>query len=699
MLEALFKPESVAVIGAAREPGKVGYQILKNLLESRYGGRIYPINPKAESILDIRCYSSLLDVNDPIDLGVVVVPSRVVPKVAEEAGAKKVKVLVVISAGFKEVGPAGARLEREVLAVCKKYGMRLVGPNVLGVIDTFTPLNASFAPEAPLKGNIAFLSQSGALCTAVLDWSLQEGIGFSKFVSLGNKADVEEADLLPILADDKDTRVILMYLEGIRDGRRFVDVVREVGQKKPVIVLKSGVTESGTRAVSSHTGSMAGSDLAYDIALKQAGVTRVRTTEELFDLAETFATQPVPDGPNVVIFTNAGGPGILATDACERQGLRLAPISSAMEQRLREKLPPTASFHNPVDVLGDATAERYGFALETVLSDQDVHSGLVILTPQAVTEPEKTADQIAKAKKRFPDKPLITAFVGGKTIEGAVKILSDSKIPSYPFPERAVYPLAALVRYGEYLRSSKLSYRPRLETNKPVVSRILQKVRRDRRVNLLATEAMEVVKAYGMNTVPTELATTEDQAAEIASRFGYPVVLKVESPQILHKTDIGAVKLNLNSSEEIRTSFNEILARTSRFMPAATILGVEVQKMMPPGKEMIIGVHRDVVFGPLIMFGLGGIYVNFLRDVAFRLAPMTVEDARNIVFETKAHTILRGVRGEQPSDIDSIMDTLLRVSELVTDFNVINEMDMNPLFVYEAGKGCVALDVKITIKP
>jgi len=699
MLEALFKPASVAVVGAAREPGKVGYQILKNLLDSGYGGRIYPINPRAESILDVRCYPSLLDVNETIDLGVVVVPSQAVPKVAEEAGTKKVKVLVVISAGFKEVGQAGARLEREVLAICKKHGMRLIGPNVLGVIDTFTPLNASFAPEAPLRGSIAFLSQSGALCTAVLDWSLQEGIGFSKFVSLGNKADVEEVDLLPILAEDPDTRVILMYLEGIRDGRRFVDVTREVGHKKPVIVLKSGVTQAGTRAVSSHTGSMAGSDLAYDVALRQAGVTRVRTTEELFDLAETFATQPVPDGPNVAIFTNAGGPGILATDASERQGLRLAPITPTMEQRLREKLPSTASFHNPIDVLGDATAERYAFALDTVLSSQDVHSGLVILTPQAVTEPERTAEQIALAKKRFPDKPLVTAFVGGRTIEGAVKILSDAKIPSYPFPERAVYPLAALVGYGEYLRSSKLSYRPRLETDKSLVSKVLQRVRRDGRVNLLAAEAVEVVKAYGVSAVPTELAATEDEAVGIAEKLGYPVVLKVESPQILHKTDIGGVKLNLKTPEEVRASFGEIVGRTRRLMPAATILGVEVQKMVPPGREMIIGVHRDVVFGPLVMFGLGGIYVDFLRDVAFRLAPMTVEDARNIILETKAHTILRGVRGETPSDIDSVVDTLLRVSELVTDFNVINEMDVNPLFVYESGKGCVALDVKITIKP
>jgi acetyltransferase len=390
-------------------------------------------------------------VDDSIDLCVVVVPSQAVPKIAEEAGAKKVKVLVVISAGFKEVGQVGVKLERELVRTCKKYGMRLVGPNVLGVIDTFTPLNASFAPEAPLRGNIAFLSQSGALCTAVLDWSIKEGIGFSKFVSLGNKADVEEVDLLPILAEDRDTNVILVYLEGIRDGGRFVDVVREVGRKKPVVILKAGVTEAGTRAVSSHTGSMAGSDLAYDVALKQAGVMRARTTEELFDLAETFSTQPVPNGPNVAIFTNAGGPGILATDACERQGLRLAPISPEVERRLREKLPPTASFHNPIDVLGDASAERYAFALDSVLGSQDVHSGLVILSPQAVTEPEKTAEQITQARNKFPDKPLVTAFLGGGTIDGAVKILADSKIPSYPFPERAVYPLVALTRYGEHL--------------------------------------------------------------------------------------------------------------------------------------------------------------------------------------------------------------------------------------------------------
>jgi len=698
MLEPLFKPSSVAVIGASRTAGKVGHDVLRNILNSGYKGEVFPINPNAQEVLGLKCYPSLSDVPERIDMGVVAVPASIVPNIAEEAGRKELRVLVIISAGFKESGIEGTRLEERLVSVCKEYGIRILGPNCLGVIDTSTPINASFAGSMPIKGNIAFASQSGALCTAVLDWSLKEGVGFSKFLSLGNKADLNENDVMLELAEDDNTKVILMYLEGVEDGKRFLEVAQEVTRKKPVVILKSGVTDAGVRAVSSHTGTMAGSDLAFDVAFKQTGIIRVGTAQELFDIAEILSTQPHPKGPNVVVITNAGGPGILAADAIEKYGLKMAPISADIRGALGGRLPPEASFNNPVDVLGDATAERYSFALGTVLKSEDVDSALVILTPQAMTQPEATADAILEIKKSFPEKIIITAFLGGNLVEKAIESLEESKIPNYPFPERAVSSLSAMVRYGEYLKASMERRIPPLKAERDKVASIFEMVKSDRRVNLLASEAMQVAQAYGIPTPVVRLATTREEAVSIAEEMGYPVVLKVESPQILHKTDIGGVKLNLNSKKQVSRSFNEILGNANRYAPRAAIYGVNVQKMVPQGKEMIVGVHRDVTFGPLIMFGLGGIYVNFLRDVSFRLAPLTKRDAENMISETKAYTLLRGIRGEEKSDIESIVNTILRTSKLVTDFEEINELDINPLFVYKEGDGCSALDIKITIK-
>lgn len=698
MLEPLFKPSSVAIIGASRKVGKVGHDVLKNILNSGYKGEVYPINPKAQEVLGLKCYPSLLDVPENVDMGVIAVPASIVPKIAEEAGKKRVKVLVVISAGFKEIGIEGARLESRLVSICKKYGIRILGPNCLGVIDTSTPLNASFASAMPTKGNIAFVSQSGALGTAVLDWSLKEGVGFSKFLSLGNKADLDENDMMLKLAEDNDTNVILLYLEGVENGRRFLKVAQEVTRKKPVVILKSGVTDAGARAVSSHTGTMAGSDLAFDVAFKQTGIVRVDTAQELFDIAEILSTQPLPKDPNVVVITNAGGPGILATDAIEKHGLRMAPISAGVRRVLREKLPPAASFNNPIDVLGDATAERYKFALKTVLGSEDVTSALVILTPQVMTQPEAVANAILEVKKIFPEKIIVTTFLGGDLVEKAIKLLEKSKIPNYPFPERAVSSLSAMVRYSEYLKAATKRQIPRLSVDRDRVASIFKKVKKDKRVNLLASEAMEVAEAYGIPTPIMRLATTREEAVSIAEEIGYPVVLKVESPQILHKTDIGGVKLNLSSREEVSRSYNEILNNVNRYAPKAVLYGVNVQKMVPQGKEMIVGVHRDITFGPLIMFGLGGIYVNFLRDVSFRLVPLTREDAEDMIGETKAYSLLRGIRGEEKSDMESIVNTILKTSKLVTDFDEINELDINPLFVYKEGAGCLALDIKITIK-
>ncbi|MFH0749233.1 MAG: acetate--CoA ligase family protein [Candidatus Bathyarchaeota archaeon] len=697
MLEALFQPSSIAIIGASPEQGKVGHEIVRNILNSGFKGKIFPINPSFTNVLGLKCYSRVFDVPDMIDLGLVAVPARIVPSVVEDSGKKGLKALIVISSGFKESGGEGARLEKQIVDLCKQYNVRLLGPNCLGLVDTHLPVNASFAATMPLKGNIAFVSQSGALGTAILDWTLRQKIGLSKFVSIGNKADLDETDILWSLADDDTTKVILLYLEGINRGEQFIEAAEKVSFKKPVVVLKSGVTVEGARAVSSHTGSLAGSDMAFSLAFKKAGVIRVNTAEELFDVAKVFSTQPIPKGPNVAIVTNAGGPGILATDACEKYGLRLAPISPEIVEELRRQLPPAAGFFNPIDIIGDADSKRYQFAIETILKSNDVHNLLVILTPQAVTQVDATAKTLLELRQRFPAMPMVASFIGGDTVVAAIKIIEEGNIPNYDFPERAIKSLAVLTDYATQQINSPIHDSKRFEVNRETVTSIFEKVRNEGRLVLAASEANEVANAYGIPTPPIKLASTAEEAATIAESVGYPVVMKIESPQILHKTDIGGVKLNVTSTNDVKTDFYELIGRAHIFSPNAKILGVNIQRMVPSGKEVIIGMSRDITFGPLIMFGLGGIYVNFLKDVSFRLAPLIPNEALEMMRETKAYTLLRGIRGEPSLDIDSVLNTLLRVSQLVTDFSEINEMDVNPLLVYE--KGCMAIDVKITIKP
>jgi len=697
MLEALFNPHSIAVIGASPQQGKVGYEVVKNILNSGFKGKIFPINPYFKNVIGLKCYPRVLDVPVDIDLGVVAVPARIVPSIVEESGKKGLKALILISSGFREIGLEGAKLERQIIETCKKYNVRLLGPNCLGVVDTHSPLNASFAPSTPVKGNIAFVSQSGALGTAMLDWTLDQRIGLSKFISLGNKADLDETDVIQALADDANSKVILLYIEGVTRGDKFVDAALKVTKKKPVIAIKSGITSAGSRAVSSHTGSMAGSDLAFNLAFNKAGIIRVNTVEELFDIAKSFSTQPVPKGPNVAIITNAGGPGVLATDACEKFGLKLAPMSVKTVKRLRQNLPPSSGFFNPIDIIGDADANRYKFAIENVLESEDVQNALIILTPQAVTEVEATAKILIHLKAKFPDKPLVASFMGGNTVSEGIKMLEAANIPNYKFPERAIQSLALLTTYAIHQNTNPSGDMQVFKVDRETVKSLFEKVRKQKRLVLSAFEANEIANAYGIAAPSIKLATTADQAVAIAESVGYPVVMKVESPNILHKTDIGGVKLNLNSPSDVKSSFYEIIGRAHTFYPNTSILGVNVQRMVPSGREVIIGMTRDITFGPLLMFGLGGIYVNFLKDVSFRLAELTNSDAMNMIKETKAYTLLRGIRGEPSSDINSVLDTLLRVSQLVTDFSEINEMDINPLMVYE--KGCMAIDVKITIKP
>jgi len=696
-IKAIFKPESVAIIGASRTPRKVGHTLLKNLIECGFKGDVYPINPHADEILGVKCYPSVLKVPGEIELAVIAVPAPIVLQVAEECGRKGVKALIVISAGFREIGREGAERERRLLEIARRYKMRIQGPNCLGVIDTYTPLNLSFAPAMPRRGSIAFISQSGALGTAALDWAMGEGIGFSHFISLGNKADLNEVDFLEALGVDEDVRAIILYVESIEQGGRFIEIARKVTRRKPVIVLKGGVSKAGSRAAGSHTGALVGSYTAYKAAFWKSGVLSTEGVEELFNYAVAFTEQPLPRGEGVAIVTNAGGPGIVFTDLCERYGVKLAKLSPETYRALREVLPPEAATGNPIDVLGDARAERYRCALERVMADHRVYAAAVILTPQAMTESLATARVIAEVKRRFPEKPILTVFMGGGEVEEASRYLKKIGIPCFDFPEKAVKTLSALYRYARYLKRPLDEPIHFGDVDADRVREILRKVRRDGRVVLLPHETSEIVRAYGVDTPEMKVATSESEAVNYAEELGYPIVLKIVSPDILHKTDIGGVVLNLSSAEEVRLAYRGIMARVSRHMPQARLYGVLVSKMVPQGREMIIGMSRDVQFGPLLMFGLGGIYVNFLRDVSFALAPLSRREAEEMVRETKAYTLLRGIRGERPSDLKALVEAILRVGQLSVDFPEILEMDINPLMVYEEGGGCIAVDVKITL--
>ena len=696
-LDPIFRPKSVAIIGASKTPGKVGNILMKNVIESGFRGAIYPINPNADEVMGLKCYTSVLEVPGEVELAVVAIPAELVLNVAEECGRKEVKALIVISAGFKETGREGSLLERKLIEVGSKYGMMIQGPNCLGVIDTSTPLNLTFAAAMPRRGKIGFISQSGALGTAVLDWVIKEDIGFSNFVSLGNKADLDESDFIKAMGDDENVDVILLYLESIEEGQRFIDIARTVTKRKPIIVLKGGTSTAGARAAGSHTGALVGSYVAYQQAFEKAGVIAAESVEELFNYGIGFTEQPLPKGEGVAIITNAGGPGILATDLSEKLGVKLAQISRLTRKQLIDKLPAAASTGNPIDILGDARADRYGFALERVLDDKGVNTVVVILTPQAMTESKATAESIVKIGKYHMEKPIFAVFMGGGTVEDASHYLKGNGVPCFDFPEKAIRTLAALFKYSSNLSESDHNPYVFKNVDREKVEEVFKVVKREGRIVLLPHEAIEVVEAYGISGPRSKIARSADEAVSYAEEFGYPVVMKIVSPDILHKTDIGGVALNLNSADEVWSSFEGIMTRVARFMPQARIYGIMIYRMMPAGREMIIGMSRDVQFGPLVMFGLGGIYVNFLRDVSFRLAPLSKMEVMQMIEETKAFELLKGIRGQPPSDISALVETILRIGQLVWDFPQIVEMDINPVIVYEEEGGCIALDVKITL--
>jgi acetyltransferase len=697
-LSKFFSPRSVAVIGASTDPGKLGHAVLHNLVHGGFcadGRKVYPINPKAPSILGQAAFPTVEAVPDPIDLAVIVVPYLRVLEALKTCTRKQIPAVVIITAGFREAGLAGLEREQEVLDLARHHGIRLIGPNCLGVIDTNTPLNASFSAGTPPPGPMGFMSQSGALGTAILDWAQAGRLGLSKFVSLGNKADVSEIDLLEDWGKDDRTRVILCYIEGVPDGQAFIDVARRTAKKKPIVAIKSGVTQGGARAVSSHTGSLAGSEQAYQAAFRQAGIVRADTLEDLFDYAIGFGYLPPLRGDRVAIVTNAGGPGILATDALERAGLSLARFTPETLAGLKQGLPDASSASNPVDVLGDSRSDRYRFALERVVADPNVDALLVILTPQAMTEIEPTA-QVVIDLAAAATIPVIACFMGESRVAPAAAMFAARHLPNFPFPERAASALKAMSTYRQFA-AEPLPEFERFAIDGAAIRQVFDRVRAEGRVAIGDAEARAVLTACGLTIPPSELAESPEQAAEIASRIGFPVVLKIASPDILHKTDVGGVKVGLETPSDVRDAFDLITYRAHRYLPDARLWGCLVQKMVPPGIEVLLGMNRDPQFGPLVTVGLGGIFVEILKDVAFRVAPFARGEAEQMLTEIRARAVLDGVRGKPPADKPALVEALLRISQLVSEFPEISELDINPFIVYEAGSGGIAIDMRLVL--
>lgn len=703
-MESIINPKSIAIVGATNRPGSVGLATFKNLVQAGYKGVLYPVHPTAKSIQGVKAYARLADIPDEVDMAVIVVAADKVEAIIEEAAAKQVKGCILITAGFKEVGGHGAEMETHIRTLVKAHGIRLVGPNCLGIINTDegVRMNASFARIMPKPGNIAFISQSGALCTSVLDVAAGRNIGFSKFISFGNKADVNEIDFLAFLKDDPQTDVILMYLEDISDGRRFIEIAREITfeKGKPILAIKSGRSAEGAKAATSHTGALAGSDKAYDAIFKQSGIQRVEGINELFHYAQAFSQQPLPQGNRIAIVTNAGGPGIMATDAAIRHGLKLATFSEGTTAKLKQDLPPTASIRNPVDVIGDATHERYGSAIRDILSDDGVDGAIVILTPQAMTDILETAQIVPRVAKGIK-KPILASFMGLVDVSEGVEYLQNQGIPNYPFPEAAARTMAATVRFKENLKlkSSKKREIHKLPADTRQAAAIIEeKLGGNDRYYMTEKEMSEVLNCYGFPLLKSHIAKNIHELEAVIEKIGFPIAMKIVSPDIVHKSDAGGVILKIKNIQQARTSYAKIIENAHTYKPEAHIDGILVEEMAKGGVEVILGATRDPSFGPMCMFGLGGIFVEALKDVTFRLAPMSELSAENMIRSIKAYKVLKGIRGNPPTDIEAVKLSILRLSQMVADHPEISELDINPLIVYPEGKGCMVADGRILLK-
>ncbi len=701
-LDSILSPSSIAVIGASRQPNTIGWQIVHNLLDLGFQGPIYPVNPHANAIHSIRAYSSVKAIPDPPDLAVIVVPKDVVLAVTRECVEAGVRGLVVISAGFKEVGGAGIEREQALTELVRGHGIRMIGPNCMGVINTrpTVSMNATFAPSMPPPGPVAFMSQSGAMGLSVLDYAESLGIGVSTFVSVGNKADVSGNDLLEYWQSDPDTRVVLMYLESFGNPARFVELAKRITPAKPICVVKSGRTGAGARAAQSHTGALAGSDLATDAILAQAGAIRVHSVEELFDVSMVFANQPLPEGNRVAVVTNAGGPGIMIADACEANGLHVADLHGDTEQRLRSRLPEEASVRNPVDLIASATAESYEFALNCVFDDPNIDAAIAAFVPPLGIQTKDVAAAIVRVNERHPEKPLLAVLMGRQGLPAGVAELHEAKVPAFIFPESAARALGATWRY----RSRK--DRPQgsivaFDTDDDAVARLVQAARTAGRAKLSEPDSLRVLEAYGVPVPAWSFVSANESnnlataTAEAAATIGFPVALKAVSPEIIHKTDVGGVKLGVGTKAAAARTVRSLVGEVAASAAGAAVEGILVQAMAEPGTETIVGVTRLPRIGPMVMFGLGGIYVEVMRDVVLRLCPLEDREADEMIRDVKMLKLLEGVRGQPARDLAALAELILRVSQLAVRHPAIGEMDINPVFAYHSG--ITAVDARVQL--
>ena len=698
MIESVFlSPQSIAIIGASDKEGSVGRAITSNIING-YRGTVFPISPTRSTVFEKKAYKSVLDVPESIDLAVIITKNTIVPFVLEECGKKKIKGAVVITAGFKEVDEEGKKLEQQLKDIANKYNLKIIGPNCLGVmnLDPKTMMNATFLKITPKSGQIALVSQSGAICAALVEDASAQGIGFSAVVSMGNKAVQNEIDVLEMLRDHKQTKVIVMYLEDMGDGQRFLKICKDItrNKRKPVLVLKSGRSPEGAKAAMSHTGALMGSDEIYEAILKQSGAIRVDTMEELFDYATAFSKQPLPLEGDLVIVSNAGGPAIISTDACSKDGIKMAKIEDIRPQ-IDAIIPPWGSSRNPVDIVGDADFERFNNVLENVLTHKNVGSVITMCTPSATLDYDKLAEVIVKMSKKH-NKTMLASLMG---LDEGIKnreILAEGDVPYYTYAEGAIRTLNAMLKFVDWIKTPQGNI-SKFKVDKKKIQKIFDNVKKERRTSLLEEEGIQILRTYGFSLPKSILAKTESDAVKAAKKIHFPVVMKIASPQIIHKSDAGGVKVGLKNDKEVLSAFGEIVKNAKKYDKKALIKGVLIVEMIKRGKEMIIGSKLEPGFGPVIMLGMGGIYVEILKDVTFRLAPVTDKEANDMISSIKTQKLLKGVRGEKPSDINKLSECIQRLSQLVTDFKEIRELDMNPVLVMEKGKGCKILDVRIGV--
>ena len=695
-MERLLNPRTIAVVGASHKPGKVGHEVLRNLINYGFPGKIYPVNPKGGEILGLRVYRSLLEVPDEVDLAVIVVPAMIVPSVVEDAGRKGVKALAIITSGFSETGPEGAELERRIVETTRRYGMRILGPNIVGIMSTSKRINATFSGLTPYPGSVTIISQSGALLIAMAGRTWIEKVGINDMISIGNMSDITFPDLLQYYYGDESTKVIGLYIEGLKKGREFIEVARRAN--KPIVALKAGVSRRGALAAASHTGSLAGSAAVYRGAFRQARVVWANDLDDFFDKMLVLSLLRPPENGHVLIITNGGGVGVLSTDEAERQGIELEDPPKDLKEELRKYMPEFGSDKNPVDLTGMATDKEYYGTVSAALSHPWVGALVVLFCETALTSPQKVADAIVRA---YDDsgrtKPIVVSFVGGPETMKAADTVKERGIPIYKSPELALRALAGLMEYARILKKGEPEFRPFGDVDRERVRRVLDAARAEGRSFLLEHEAKEVLEAYGVPVARTRVASSPEEAVALARETGLPVVMKIVSPDIVHKSDAGGVFVGVRTEEEVRETFNKIVENAKKYKPDARIVGVTVQELAPQGLEVIVGATRDPQFGPVVAFGLGGVMVEALKDVSFRVAPVTPEDAEEMVREIKARDLLGPFRGQKPRDVGALKEVISRISQLVTDFPEISELDANPVMLYGEGEGLKVVDARIIL--